>query len=263
MTTESPVKLLPGDAALVTGAASGIGRSIAIAIACEGARVVLTDVDTTRGEKIAASLRASGCDARFLPADLSTSAGTADLLARVRGLNMPLSIFVHSASPRRKEPDHVLAVDDATWQQMLEVNLHAGFTLSRAVAQDMIAQRIRGRMLFITSLHAESPRNLPHYSAAKAGQTMLMKELARALGPHGIRVNAIAPGAIPGGGFDAKGAGIDRLERCTSLRRLGRPEEIAAMAVALLADRFSSYVTGTTVVVDGGIALHNWIEPAQ
>jgi NAD(P)-dependent dehydrogenase (short-subunit alcohol dehydrogenase family) len=104
---------------------------------------------------------------------------------------------------------------------------------------------------------------LPHYSAAKAGQTMVVKELAKALGPHGIRVNAIAPGAIPGGGFDASGAGIERLIRCTSLRRLGTPEEIAGMALALLVDRFSAYVTGTTVVVDGGMALHNWIEPPE
>jgi NAD(P)-dependent dehydrogenase (short-subunit alcohol dehydrogenase family) len=262
MTNESPTKLLPTDTALVTGAASGIGRSVAIALAREGTEVILTDVDAIRGEEVAADVRKAGCRARFLPSDLSSTAGTLDLLGRTRKLTRePLSIFVHSASPRRKEADHVMAVDEATWQAMLEVNVHAGFTLSREIAKTMIARHIRGRMLFITSLHAESPRNLPHYSAAKAGQTMLVKELARALGPHGIRVNAIAPGAIPGGGFDAKGAGIERLERCTSLKRLGKPEEIAGMAVALLAERFSSYVTGTTVVVDGGIALHNWIEP--
>jgi NAD(P)-dependent dehydrogenase (short-subunit alcohol dehydrogenase family) len=127
----------------------------------------------------------------------------------------------------------------------------------------MIAQNIRGRMLFVTSAHAGTPRNLPHYSAAKAGQTMVVKELAKALGPRGIRVNAIAPGAIPGGGFDAGGAGIERLTRCTSLRRLGTPEDIASMAVVLLAERFSAYVTGTTVVVDGGLSLHNWIEPVD
>jgi NAD(P)-dependent dehydrogenase (short-subunit alcohol dehydrogenase family) len=92
---------------------------------------------------------------------------------------------------------------------------------------------------------------------------MVMKELARALGPHGIRVNAIAPGAIPGGGFDAKGVGMERLTQATSLRRLGTPEDIAGMAVALLCDRFSAYVTGTTVAVDGGLALHNWIEPPE
>lgn len=254
--------LLANDVALITGTASGIGRSIAAALARESAEVILTDIDSAAGESLATGLRSQGCRAHFLPSDLSTSAGTQDLLKRVGALGKPVSIFAHSASPRRKESDHLMAVAEQTWRDMLEVNVHAGFILARALAKDMIARRMRGRMLFITSLHADSPRNLPHYSAAKAGQTMLVKELARALGPHGIRVNAIAPGAIPGGGFDAKGAGIDRLIRCTSLKRLGTPEEIAGMAVALLAERFSSYVTGTTVVVDGGIALHNWIEPA-
>jgi len=257
------MKLLQGDTALITGAASGIGRAIAVALAQEGARLILTDVDPVRGEELAFSLREAGHGAQFLAADLSVS-GTAQLLmAGVRETGFPVTIFVHSASPARKEADHLLQVDDATWQAMLEVNLHAGFILSREIARDMMAGGNKGRMLFITSLHAHSPRNLPHYSASKAGQTMLMKELARALGPHGIRVNAIAPGAIPGGGFDVKASGADRLLACTSLKRLGKPEEVAGMAVALLADRFSSYVTGTTVVVDGGIELHNWIAPVD
>jgi NAD(P)-dependent dehydrogenase (short-subunit alcohol dehydrogenase family) len=113
-------------------------------------------------------------------------------------------------------------------------------------------------MLFITSLHAYTPRNLPHYSATKAGQTMLVKELARAFGPAGIRVNAIAPGAIPGGGFAAN---VGALTPKIALGRVGTPADIAGMAVALLSDRFAGYVTGTTVVVDGGLALHNWIDP--
>jgi len=83
-----------------------------------------------------------------------------------------------------------------------------------------------------------------------------VKELARALGPHGIRVNAIAPGAIPGGGFAAD---VVALERMIPLGRTGTPEDIAAMAVALLSERFGRYVTGTTVAVDGGLALYNWI----
>lgn len=255
--------LFAGDAALVTGAASGIGRGIALALAREGARVVLTDVDRERGEPAAQALRGEGHDARFIAADLAADGGPAALLAQARAALGTLSIFVHSASPRRLEADHILAVTDETWHRMLAVNLHAGFALGREIGRAMIAGKVKGRMLYVTSLHAGSPRNLPHYSAAKAGQTMVMKELARALGPHGIRVNAIAPGAIPGGGFDAKGAGIERLTRCTSLRRLGTPEEVAGTALALLADRFSAYVTGTTVVVDGGIALHNWIEPPE
>jgi NAD(P)-dependent dehydrogenase (short-subunit alcohol dehydrogenase family) len=91
--------------------------------------------------------------------------------------------------------------------------------------------------------------------------TMVMKELARALGPDGIRVNAVAPGAIPGGGFNAAASGVERLTACTSLGRLGTPEDVAGAALALLVDRFSAYVTGTTLVVDGGLALHNWLAP--
>ena len=235
-------KLLASDSALITGAASGIGRGIAIALGREGARLMLSDLDPQRGEETALAVRREGGDAQFSPADLSEADAPATLLTHTLETLGTLSIFVHSASPRRLESDNVLTVSDETWDQMLAVNLRAGFALGRGAAQVMIAAKTKGRMLFVTSLHASSPRNLPHYSAAKAGETMVMKELAKALGPHGIRVNAIAPGAIPGGGFDTTGAGIERLTRCTSLRRLGTPEDVANMAVALLADRFSAYV---------------------
>jgi 3-oxoacyl-[acyl-carrier protein] reductase len=256
-------KLLHGDTALVTGAASGIGRGIAKELAGEGARVVLSDSNTDGGQETADRLRNEGHDVSFITADLSSRDGPGDLFTQASKQIGPLSILVHSASPPRREADNVLAVDDDTWDQMLAVNLRAGFILAREAGRAMIANALKGRMLIITSLHAESPRNLPHYSAAKAGQTMTVKELAKAFGPHGIRINAIAPGAIPGGGFDATGAGIERLTRCTSLRRLGTPADVAGMALALLCDRFSAYVTGTTVAVDGGIALHNWIEPVE
>lgn len=256
-------RLLSKDTALVTGAASGIGRGIAAALAREGARVALSDIDLRGGEEAAAALRGEGCDARFIAADLAAPDGADTLLkGAVEQIGTP-SIFVHAASPGRLEGDNILDVSVDTWDRMLAVNLRSGFLLARGIGRRMMKEGVRGRMLFITSLHADAPRNLPHYSASKAGQTMVMKELARALGPHGIRVNAIAPGAIPGGGFDASGANIERLIRCTSLRRLGTPDEVAGMALALLVDRFSAYVTGTTVVVDGGIALHNWIEPVE
>jgi NAD(P)-dependent dehydrogenase (short-subunit alcohol dehydrogenase family) len=256
-------KLLAQETAFVTGAASGIGHGIAIAMAREGARVLLCDIEVERGEEAAAALRHEGCDASFVAADLAASDGAETLLNRgLEKFGTP-SIFVHAASPRRLEADNILDVSADTWDRMLSVNLRSGFLLARGIARKMMANGVRGRMLFVTSAHAGTPRNLPHYSAAKAGQTMVVKELARALGPHGIRVNAIAPGAVPGGGFDASGAGIERLTCCTSLRRLGTPEDISGMALALLVDRFSAYVTGTTVVVDGGLSLHNWIEPPQ
>ena len=153
----------------------------------------------------------------------------------------------------------MLNITPAQWDLMVDTNLRAGFLLGQAVGRHMRDAGVRGRMLFMTSLHAYAPRNLAHYSASKAGLTMLMKELARALGPHGIRVNAIAPGSIPGGGSLAD---VAAMERMIPLGRTGTPEDIAGMAVALLCDRFSAYITGTTVAVDGGMALYNWI-PAR
>ncbi|MGA3037225.1 MAG: SDR family oxidoreductase [Vulcanimicrobiaceae bacterium] len=243
--------LLSGERALVTGVASGIGRGISRALHAEGAQLAVVDIDAERGGNLASEIGAT-----FIQADLSTEVGSrAALDAALKALGT-ISIFVHSASPPRREAQTVLAVTGAEWDAMVNTNLRSGFVLSQAIAKQMIAQKIRGKMLFVTSLHADSPRNLPHYSAAKAGETMLVKELARALGPHGIRVNAIAPGAIPGGGFAAD---VGALEKMIALGRTGTPEDIAQMAVALLSDRFSGYVTGTTVVVDGGLALYNWI----
>ena len=229
-------QLLQGDAALVTGAGGGIGRALAAALAAEGAAVFGADL---------------------ADADLSRPGEAARLAAEAVSRLGRVSIFVHAASPRRQERQKALQVSEAEWREMLEVNLNAGFLIAQALGRHMVERALKGRMLFVTSLHAWSPRNLPHYSASKAGQTMLVKELARALGPHGIRVNAIAPGAIPGGGFAAPQALADKI----ALKRFGTPAEVAAMAVAVLSERFGAYVTGTTIAVDGGIALHNWIEP--
>lgn len=243
--------LLDGDTALVTGAASGIGRGIARALAEEGARLLLSDVAGDAGQALARELGAG-----FVAADLADPAAARALFAAAERAFGTVSVLVHSASPRRPESQTMLAVTEAEWDAMLTVGLRAGFVLGQAAGAHMKARGVQGRMLFITSLHAHSPRNLPHYSATKAGQTMLVKELARALGTSGIRVNAIAPGAIPGGGFAAD---VAALEKKIPLGRTGTPEDIAAMAVALLSERFSRYVTGETVAVDGGLALYNWI----
>ncbi len=107
------------------------------------------------------------------------------------------------------------------------------------------------------SLHAGTPRNLPHYSTAKAALAMLVKELARTYGRFGIRINALVPGAIAAGGFVADPA----LARHIPLCRLGRSEDLAPMALAVLSNRVSAYVTGSAIVVDGGLSLMNWFEP--
>lgn len=232
-----PSRLLEGDTALVTGAAHGIGRGIADALEAEGASVFRADL---------------------AEADLATREGAEKLAAEAIRRLGKVSIFVHCASPRRREDQTIRNSTYEQWREMLHVNLDAAFILSQRLGAHMIDHKIKGRMLVIASLHAESPRNIPHYSAAKAGQTMLVKELARALGPHGIRVNALWPGAIPGGGFNAPPGMVDRIP----LRRFGTPADVAGMALAVLSERFGAYVTGASIVVDGGIALHNWIDPA-
>jgi len=231
------MKLLEGDTALVTGAGNGIGKGMADALEAEGARVMRADVEF----------------------DLTKKENAEKLAAEAIKRLGKVSIFVHCASPRRQESQTVLGATFEQWREMLAVNLDAAFCISQIIAKQMIDKAIRGRILLVTSLHAESPRNLPHYSAAKAGETMLVKELAKALGPHGIRVNAVAPGAIPGGGFNAPPAMVEKIP----LRRFGTPADVAAIGVALLSERFGAYVTGASVVVDGGMGLHNWIDPPK
>jgi 3-oxoacyl-[acyl-carrier protein] reductase len=227
--------LLQNDTALVTGAAQGIGQAIARAIEAEGGKVLAVDRDDF---------------------DLSLPGSASCLVKAAIKKFEKISIFVHAASPPRIESQTATQVSEKEWREMLEVQLNAGFLIAQALGNHMRERGIRGRMLFVTSLHAESPRNLPHYSASKAGQTMVMKELARALGPHGIRVNAIAPGAVPGAGFKGSPALVDKI----ALKRLGKPEDIAPMAVAMLSEKYGAYMTGSTVVVDGGIGLYNWLD---
>ncbi len=140
---------------------------------------------------------------------------------------------------------------------MHAVNLDAGFHLSREIAKRLIAAKRPGSFLLLTSLHAGTPRNLSHYSTAKAGMAMLVKELARRSARHGIRVNALVPGAVAAGGFVADPA----LAKHILLGRLGSAEDLAPMALAVVSDRLSAYVTGAAIVIDGGLSLTNWFDP--
>lgn len=244
------MKLLEGERALITGCGGGIGRGIAKALKDEGAIVLGSDINAPPAD--------DGID--FLAADLGQRDGYRKLLDGAIAKLGKITLFVHAASPRRLEVDTPLTVTEETWDAMTDVNLRAGFFLAREVGRHMRDNKLKGRMILVTSQHRETPRNLPHYSASKAGMTMVMKELARTLAPDGIRVNAIAPGAIPGGGFVAGNLG--ELVAQIPIGRAGTPDDIAQVAVAILSERFGRYVVGTTVEVDGGIGLMSWI-PAK
>jgi NAD(P)-dependent dehydrogenase (short-subunit alcohol dehydrogenase family) len=242
-------KLLDGERALVTGCAGCIGRGIARALKADGATVLGSDITAPPAE--------DGID--FLAGDLAKRDGWRRLLDGAIKRLGTISLFVHAASPRRLETDTPLTVTEETWDDMTGVNLRAGFFLAREIGKHMRDHDIKGRILLITSMHRDTPRTLPHYSASKAGMTMVMKELARSLGPHGIRVNSIAPGAIRGGGFARN---MDEMVAQIPIGRPGTPDDVAQMAVAILSERFGRYVVGTTVEVDGGLGLISWI-PAE
>jgi len=246
------------EAALVTGAGNGIGRAIAQALVGEGVRTVFADVNR---ETVMAAVKASARPELAVPfvGDLADPAACDALLDVAQSAVGQVTHFVHSASPPRREPDHVLAVSGETWERMRAVNVDAGFRLARALARKLIAAKDPGSFLFLTSLHAGTPRNLPHYSTAKAAMAMLVKELAKTFGRFGIRVNALVPGAIAAGGFVADPA----LARHIPLGRLGQAEDLAPMALAVLSNRVSAYVTGAAIVVDGGLSLTNWFEPPE
>jgi 3-oxoacyl-[acyl-carrier protein] reductase len=246
------------EAALVTGAGNGIGRAIAQALVGEGVRTVFADVNR---DTVTAAIKASARPELAVPwiGDLADPAARDALLAEAAAAVGRVTHFVHSASPPRRETDHTLGVSTQTWAQMHAVNLEAGFHLSRELARKLIADKQPGSFLLLTSLHAGTPRNLPHYSTSKAGLSMLVKELARTFGRFGIRVNALVPGAIAAGGFVADPA----LAKHIPLGRLGQAGDLAPLALAVLSNRISAYVTGAAIVIDGGLSLTNWFEPPE
>jgi 3-oxoacyl-[acyl-carrier protein] reductase len=246
------------EVALVTGAGNGIGRAIAQALVGEGVRTMFADM---REDTVKAAAAASPRPDLAVPwvGDLATREACDRLLADARAAVGQVTHFVHSASPPRREADHAFAVSEDTWRQMHAVNLDAGFHLSRELARQLIAAKQPGSFLLLTSLHAGTPRNLPHYSTSKAALAMLVRELAKTFGRYGIRVNALVPGAIAAGGFVADPS----LAKHIPLGRLGRSEDLAPMALAVLSNRISAYVTGAAIVVDGGLSLTNWFEPPE
>ena len=249
--------MLSGEVAIVTGAGNGIGQALCHELAAEGAKLFLVEVDASRLANSLQVLRQAGAQVDGALIDLSVAG--AGLMAVEHALSRfgTVQMLVHAASPPRAEVDRWDQVTESTWDAMYKVNVTEGFHMARSLAKDLIAKGKSGRMLFVTSLHANTPRNLPHYSTSKAAMLMLVRELARSLAKHGIRVNALTPGAIAAGGFKPDAG----LAAKIPMQRLDDASEVAAMGLTLLVDRFSRYVTGAECVVDGGLGLYNWFDP--
>jgi NAD(P)-dependent dehydrogenase (short-subunit alcohol dehydrogenase family) len=241
---------LAGRRAVVTGAAHGIGKAIALRLADAGAEVIVIDQNGS-------ALRSRG-DRRWVQV-VANMAGPdvvdlADRLLQRHGLVELIVNNVGGASNHRFLQLEREAFDDA-----VNVNLRGPWFFTRRLVQALIANERGGSVLFISSLHDHLVRLLPHYSVTKAGVAMLVKELANELAPHGIRVNAISPGWVETQDADELPTVDKRIARLIPAGRLGVPDDIAKMALILLSDAWSAYVTGANIPVDGGLRLHNWL----
>ncbi|WP_457632507.1 SDR family NAD(P)-dependent oxidoreductase [Oceanithermus desulfurans] len=236
---------------LVTGAARGIGRAIAEAFAREGARLALVDVDPA-GEAAARALKAV-----FVPADLADEAARERAFAGARRALGGVDVLVNNAAI--SAPGSALTVDLDAWRRVLEVNLTAPMHLSALFAR-ALPQGTGGAIVNVASvqgLFAEQENAA--YNASKGGLVNLTRSLALDLAPRGVRVNAVAPGAIATEGVleaiarspDPEATRRD-WEDLHALRRLGRPEEVAE-AVLFLASEKASFITGAILPVDGGM----------
>ncbi|MGQ0564213.1 MAG: SDR family NAD(P)-dependent oxidoreductase [Gemmobacter sp.] len=249
--------LLEDRVAIVTGASSGNGRAIARAFARQGARVVLadlTEVPREGGETTAALIEAE-CPgrARFVACDVAKVADLDALVAEAEGWG-PLDILVNNAGILRKEP--ILDATEAVFQQMIDVNVKSVLFGCRAAARVMVP---RGRGVIINMCSIAGMRGtggFAHYNLTKGAVRLLSYALADELGPHGIRVNNVAPGIMDTmmNVIDDPVIGTVAGEGYLPMipaRRWGTTEDVAQACVYLASD-MAGYVTGTTHVVDGG-----------
>ncbi|MGH4028807.1 SDR family NAD(P)-dependent oxidoreductase [Actinomycetota bacterium Odt1-20B] len=233
--------------AVVTGAASGIGAATAERLAQEGAAVVLADLDAARGDAVAARIRDAGGRALSVRADVAAADDWDRLIDTAHEFG-PVSVLVSNAFTKDVAPAHELSPD--SWRRQLDVNLTGSFLGFRAALPDLAAHE--GAVVLTSSVHAHKgiPGH-PAYAASKGALLSLCGQLAVEYGPR-VRVNAVLPGPILTAAWDeVPEADRARSVAGTAARRFGTPEEVAA-AIAFLAAGEASYITGTSLLVDGG-----------
>jgi NAD(P)-dependent dehydrogenase (short-subunit alcohol dehydrogenase family) len=245
-----------GKVALVTGAATGIGRATALAFARAGAAVVVADIAEDNGEKTVADIRAAGGEARFVAVDVSDNASVESMVEQTVAWFGRLDC-AHNNAGTLVEEVAIAQMTEAGWDRVLAVNLKGVFLCMKHEIQQMLRQGDGGAIVNTTSVTAfRTVLNSAAYSASKAGIVALTRIGAAENGPLGIRINAVAPAGIETPML-AQGLGDDEerkhnVAKTRVMRRLGQPEE-AAEAVLWLCSPRASYITGHTLAVDGGV----------
>jgi glucose 1-dehydrogenase len=256
---------LVGQKALVTGANSGIGKAVAIALGQAGADVVVNYVDgDDAANAVVEEIKKSGSKAYAHQADVSSEEQVAAMFARMKQEFGTIDILVSNAGLQRDSAFHEMTL--AQWSKVLDVNLTGQFLCAREAVREFLRRGVvpsvssaAGKIICMSSVHQEIPwAGHANYAASKGGIKLLMESLAQEVAPHRIRVNAIAPGAIRtpiNTSAWSTPAALKDLLTLIPYGRIGEPDDIGRAAVWLASDD-SDYVVGTTLFVDGGMTLY-------
>ncbi len=239
--------------AVVTGAANGIGLATATLFARHGAHVVIADIEEDAGEAAAQAIREAGGKADFFAADITDKDAVAALVASADSLLGGIDVWMNNAGASLTE--ELLDIEPDAWQSDLSLNLTSHYLCTRAVLPVMIRGG-GGSVINMSSVNGLWAIGEFGYSAAKAALISFTKNVAVTYGSQGIRANVICPGTIDterGGAYwDQKAGAKENILKWYPLGRLGRPEDVANLALYLASDE-ASFVTGATMVIDGGL----------
>ena len=245
---------LKGKVAIVTGSGQGIGKGIALELAREGAKIIISDINQETINKTVDEMKSSGAEVLGVKADVSKAEEINQMVKTVIEKFGRVDVLVNNAGIYPFKLLTEMSGED--WDKVLNVNLKGVFNCTKGVLPEMIKQK-GGSIVNIASIAGAVVGyiNLAHYSASKGGVLGFTRSAALELSQYGIRVNAIAPGAIETPGTKIMGEdALKQFSQMIPLKRLGKPEDIGK-AVVFLASEDSSYITGQMIVVDGGHTL--------